>query len=82
MSYKAELKQELKQAESDLEIVLTMEEKLEKFCKEIEGLQMRLSNRLIDNHLSLKDYLCDWISDHIVFQKTSLMKLLGTLNQP
>ena len=77
MPYKIELEQELKQAESDLEIVLTMQEKLEKFCKDIEDLQMGLNNRLVNDNISIKDYLCDWIADHIIYSKDKLDEIAG-----
>jgi bacterioferritin (cytochrome b1) len=71
----AELRDELKKAESYLDIVLTIEEKLEKFSKEIEDLELNLSN-ILDDDLTIKDHLCDWIDTHITYSKSKLDELI------
>jgi hypothetical protein len=66
---------EIFKAGCDLSIVKMIESELNKFASAVESLESQLNNRLIDN-LTIKDHLCDWISDHIDFQKDALENIL------
>jgi hypothetical protein len=75
MPNKNEALDEIFKAGCDLSIVKMIESELAKFTSTIESLESQLNNRLIDN-MSINDHLCDWISDHIDFQKDALENII------